>query len=275
MASLQAFNKSLIFLIIFGLATESLFAQVGFPYCEKFDGGSAQASTVFGGSARLVDGVLRLTDAQENQSGYIYIDIPFSSSFGIMASFEYFSYGGSGADGLTVFLFDASVTQFEPGGFGGSLGYSPREGSSSQGLSRAFLGLGFDSFGNFGNASEGKSGGFPGAVDQRHPDAIVVRGPGSSGTGYEFVTGRMTNVTGTNGLPDGELFPLSSGGFGTQRIIDPELAGYRQVFMNLEPLRDGIGFLLSVDMLVTTETGNPRMVKIFDKIPYPYLAPAV
>ena len=273
MAFRQVLYKAFIFLMIIYLSHWNLYAQVGFPYCENFDGGSMQASTVFGGSARLVDGVLRLTDAQENQNGYIYIDIPFSSSFGIKASFEYFSYGGSGADGLTTFLFDADVTQFSPGGFGGSLGYSPREGSNSQGLSRAFIGVGFDTFGNFGNASEGKNGGFPGAIDQRHPNSIVVRGPGSSGTGYGFVTGRRTNATGPNGLPAGELFPLSSGGFGTQRVTDPEVAGYRQVFINLEPVRDGVGFRLTVEMLVTTEAGNPRMVTIFDQEPHPYEAP--
>ncbi|HSJ68465.1 MAG TPA: PKD domain-containing protein [Anditalea sp.] len=248
-------------------------AQVGFPYCENFSEGTAQSRTVFGGSARLVDGVLRLTDIQENQYGYIYIDIPFPSSLGIKASFEYFSYGGSGADGLTVFLFDADVGEFSPGGFGGSLGYSPREGSNSQGLTRGFIGVGFDSFGNFGNSSEGKNGGFPGPSDQRHPNAIVVRGPGSSATGYEFVTGRKTNSGGDNGLQINDLFPLSSGGFGTQRVIDPEVPGYRKVSLNLEPSEDETGFLLSLDMLVTTESGNPRSVNIFDKVSYPYSAP--
>ena len=74
-------------------------AQVGFPYCEKFTDNSTQSATVFGGNARIVNGALRLTDAVNEQNGYIYIDIPFSSTYGIKAEFEYFSYGGNGAEG--------------------------------------------------------------------------------------------------------------------------------------------------------------------------------
>lgn len=123
-------------------------AQVGFPYCENFTDNSTQSATVFGGSARVVDGALRLTDAVNEQNGYIYIDIPFSSAYGIKAEFEYFSYGGNGADGLVAFLFDAETPVFNTGGFGGSLGYAQR--GNQAGLSRAYLGIGFDEYGNFG-----------------------------------------------------------------------------------------------------------------------------
>ncbi|WP_373399618.1 hypothetical protein V8V91_07985 [Algoriphagus halophilus] len=97
----------------------NVFAQSGFPYCETFDSKTTQPTTIFGADAQLVDGALRLTNNQVDQRGYVYIDIPFSSAYGIKTSFEFFSYGGDGADGLAFFLFDANVPSFSIGGFGG------------------------------------------------------------------------------------------------------------------------------------------------------------
>ena len=234
----MAFNPKLSYSIFFFLLFTNCIVlksngQIGFPYCETFDGGSTQSSTVFGGSAVLNSGVLRLTSNQNDQSGYVYIDIPFSSTFGIKASFEYFCYGGSGADGLTAFLFDAGIQNFAPGGFGGSLGYARR--ANEPGLTGAYLGIGFDTFGNFGNNTESKIGGFPGMENARHPDAIVIRGPGMGFSGYQFIAGRKTNEGGVFGLPANQRFSLSSGGQGTNRVEDPQTLGYRKVFLNLEP----------------------------------------
>ena len=68
----------------------SVRAQQGFPYCESFQEGTERDETILGGNAIIQDGVLRLTNAVMDQKGYVYIDIPFSSSFGVKASFEYF-----------------------------------------------------------------------------------------------------------------------------------------------------------------------------------------
>ncbi|MDF2159259.1 PKD domain-containing protein [Algoriphagus sp. CAU 1675] len=247
------------------------YGQVGFPYCETFGGSTTQSATIYGADAVLVSGVLRLTSNETGQRGYVYVDIPFSSLFGIKASFEYFSYGGTGADGLTFFLFDAAVPNFAIGGFGGSLGYSKR--GNEPGLAGAYLGIGFDEYGNFGNTSEGKSGGFPGVGDGLAPDAIVVRGPGNGFLGYDFIMGKRTMEDGVNGLPINQQFPISSGGTGTSRITTPNQAGYRKVFINLEPNPNDVGYLLTLEMEVTTEPNNPRLVTIFDKIPYQFSAP--
>ncbi|WP_373495013.1 PKD domain-containing protein [Aquiflexum sp.] len=246
-------------------------AQVGFPYCEDFQDSSTQSATVFGGSARLVSGVLRLTDAQLEQNGYIYIDIPFPSAFGIKTSFEFFVYGGNGADGLTVFLFDATIPNFRPGGFGGSLGYAQR--GQTSGLTGAYLGIGLDSFGNFGISGEGKIGGFFGGGTTLYPNSIVVRGAGTGLTGYQFVTGKWTNNEGEFGLPAADRFPLESGGVGSARVTDPNIPGYRKLFVDLEPHPGGVGYSISVDLMVTTTPGNPRMVKVFDETDYIFEAP--
>ncbi|MCH6200578.1 PKD domain-containing protein [Aquiflexum sp. LQ15W] len=264
----------LLFFLVLSIVSLSIIfesrAQVGFPYCENFTDNSTQSATVFGGNARIVDGALRLTDAINEQNGYIYINIPFSSTYGIKAEFEYFSYGGTGADGLVAFLFDAATPVFNTGGFGGSLGYAQR--GNQIGLSRAYLGIGFDEYGNFGTTQEGKIGGFAGIGESLVPNSIVIRGPGNGLSGYGFVVGRKTMLPGNDGLRASDQFPISSGGPGTNRITDPNLPGYRKVFLDLQPDPFGDGYFLTVRMLVSTETNNPRMVTIFDR-PYNFPAP--
>jgi hypothetical protein len=160
-------------------------AQIGFPYCESFQTASTQVQTIIGGNAQLVlgAGVLRLTNNQLNQRGDIYLDIPFPSNYGLKAEFEYFSYGSNDAgDGFSVFLFDAATAVFNSGGFGGSLGYGPR--NLEKGLSNAYLGIGFDEFGGFGTTAGGLNGSFPNQPPtQLVPNSIVVRGPGNLYTG--------------------------------------------------------------------------------------------
>ncbi|MEB2778548.1 PKD domain-containing protein [Algoriphagus sp. D3-2-R+10] len=256
-------------------ASYNSYSQVGFPYCETFvDRESLGAETVFGGSASLEGGVLRLTDAQREQNGYVYIDIPFSPAYGIKASFEYFMYGGSGADGLTVFLFDADVQDFRTGGFGGSFGYAQR--NDQPGMTGGYLGVGFDSFGNYSNSNENKIGGFLGG-NGLFPNSISIRKGGSGLNGYEFVGGKMTldPPTGSLGLSlDVQYqFPLSSGGPGTGRITDPAVPGYRKVFLELEPNPPGVGYILKLEMVVTTIANEPRTITVFPGIPFPYEPP--
>ena len=251
-------------------------AQIGFPYCETFQTPGTQAKTIFGGDARLTEGVLRLTSNQNDQRGFVYIDVPFPSTYGLKVEFEFFIYGGIGlvqADGLSMFLFDGDSPSFSPGGFGGSLGYAQR--GNEPGLSRAYLGVGFDVFGNFGNTTEGRLGGFS-SLDQngRAPNSIVLRGPGNGFTGYPFVVGRKTMEIGTDkdGFNPGAQFPISSGGSGTTRVTDPMKPGYRRVNLELQPDPDGNGFFITVTMLVTTQENLPRQVTIFDR-PFNFPAP--
>lgn len=248
-------------------------AQIGFPYCESFQTPNTQANTVFGGDARLVGGVLRLTSNQLNQRGYIYIDVPFPSSYGLKVEFEYFSYGGTGlslADGLSMFLFDGDAKTFGVGGFGGSLGYAQRDGEP--GLSNAYLGIGWDEFGNFGNSSQQKNGGFAGiGQSDLVPNAVVLRGPGNGNSGYPFVVGKKTMTTGPDGLLPGGQFEISSGGAGTSRVTDRNAVGYRRVNLELEPNPNGIGFFVILSMVVTTQPNLSRQITIFE---YPYNFPS-
>ncbi|MDR7130475.1 hypothetical protein J2X69_002825 [Algoriphagus sp. 4150] len=268
--------RFLLLAAVFFVMPFRTYSQVGFPYCETFvDGESVGSQTVFGGSARLVNGALRLTDAERDQSGFVYIDMPFSPAYGIKASFEYFMYGGTGADGLSVFLFDAETRNFRPGGFGGSLGYAQKE--NLPGMTGAYLGLGFDVFGNFSNSSENRSGGFLGGSAGFFPNSIILRRGGNGLNGYDFVNGKITYNPSPGhanlALDVDYQFPLSSGGHGTGRVEDVNQPGYRKVFLELEPHPNGVGYIIKLEMVVTTVTNEPRTITIFPATAFTYEAP--
>ncbi|MEX2592100.1 MAG: hypothetical protein WD426_04950, partial [Anditalea sp.] len=240
----------------------------GFPYCETFTDSDTRATTIYGGDAYMTsgngdpdgEGVLRLTEAEGDQSGYVYVDVPFSSAYGIKTSFEYFSYGGNGADGIAFYLFDAAISDddFRIGGFGGSLGYAQKD--EAEGLKGGYLGIGFDEYGNFSDQEGGKTGG-PG----RDAQSVTVRGPENAGTGpYPYVD--HLNVE--------EEFGFT---IDADRNDRPETVaddGYRKVFIDLQP--DGNGqFTITVEMLVTHDDGNieGEFFTVIDNAPFPYDAP--
>lgn len=111
---------------------------------------------------------IQLTPALTNQFGAIYIDShQFGATNGITVEFEYDMYGGRATgtatgpgDGLSMFLYDATVNlDHGPnqlsgiGAPGAGLGYAYRWASDRnkdiKGLEGAYLGVGFDLFGNF------------------------------------------------------------------------------------------------------------------------------
>lgn len=130
------------------------------------------------------NGWLRLTNSSSSQKGYMYVQESFPTSLGVIADFEYVSWRSSndsflGADGLTFFLFDGSITDtnFKLGGYGGSLGYATYSNpANTTGLSGGYIGVGFDEYGNYARAAENRNGGTSGMV----PNAIVLRGPTSA-----------------------------------------------------------------------------------------------
>jgi uncharacterized repeat protein (TIGR01451 family) len=179
-----------------------------FPRNETFKGSSA-SNFSFGGSARLTgiggtgndavgQGYLRLTDAVTNTAGYAIDNIGFPAGAGFTISFEFFSYGRStadGADGFSVFLVDAIQPSggFRIGASGGSLGYAQKTiNPVSDGVTRGYIGIGIDEFGNYSNATEGRSGGSAtGDSEGKVPNSVAVRGAGngSAATDYPYLTG--------------------------------------------------------------------------------------
>ncbi|MBB4034747.1 hypothetical protein GGR21_000634 [Dysgonomonas hofstadii] len=162
-------NKSVIIwmvLILVSLGLSQAKAQSiygDFPYYQSFrtsgQPGEIEKATPQGGKANAAtfttDG-LRLTPATAQQFGAVFIkNKQFQSIQGIRIEFEYVMYSGNGADGMSVFLFDASVAIPTIGAAGCGLGYAYNRAnnnysaSRATGLSGAYLGIALDSYGNF------------------------------------------------------------------------------------------------------------------------------
>src|SRR5690554_2971448 len=119
------------------------FAQ--FTITENFKGSSVGSNIILEGNLSSVltsgntdpvnEGWLRLTTDGTNQRGYAYIDTSFPSTLGVYIDFEYKTWRSrrdnsfNGADGISVFLFDANTSPFRIGAFGGSLGYANQNGT--------------------------------------------------------------------------------------------------------------------------------------------------
>lgn len=168
-----------------------------------------------GGIDPANNGWLRLTDNVGARATYAYYDTAVSSANRtVFTSFDFASYNGTGADGLTFFLFDGSA-DFSVGAYGGSMGYAPKTIAggaevNQTGLSGGYLAISLDDFGNFSNATEGRTGGIG-----SNPNSVAVRGPGSGYEGYEFIaaTGDGNNAALTQQLdfPDSTTRPSQTG----------------------------------------------------------------
>lgn len=152
------------------------------PIVDNFMGGSAQNNwaplddacmTAGNGSGTIPactsptdtigHGALRLTPAQNYQTGAIISDFTFPTSQGLQVTFTTYTYGGDsggtardGADGIGFFLTDGNQT-LPPtsGALGGSLGYScSNVNNKYDGLQYGYLGLGIDEYGNFLNSGD-------------------------------------------------------------------------------------------------------------------------
>ncbi len=166
------------------------------------------------------NGWLRLTNNSNDQAGYGFFNTAFNISSGVTISFDYATWGGSDADGYSVFLFDGSVipATFRIGASGGSLGYAQKTVAPiALGLNGGYIGVGIDEYGNFSSPTEGRVGG-PGL----RANSVSVRGPES--TSYAYIGGTGANV--------GQLsFPLPQNTRPAQTGVQ-----YRKVIIQLTPV---------------------------------------
>jgi len=154
-------------------------ANAQFKLQQSFEGTSAPGWT-FSDSAMLTapsidaagSGWLRLTAAVNSETGEaLNTGFSFTSNQPVVVRFNYVSWGGSGADGMTVFLYDSSNGSPMMGAVsGGGLGYCGGAGG--------YLGIGLDEYGNFSDPTNhcGYLSGGPG----RTPESLVIRGPESA-----------------------------------------------------------------------------------------------
>ena len=151
-------------------------------------GGTPSSAILTGNGAidPVGNGWLRLTNATGNQTGFAYNNTAFDLSAGLLIEFDYATWGGTGADGYSVYLFDAGVSPFNIGAFGGSLGYAQKGTSASggactstanvPGISGGYVGIGVDEFGNFADCGEGR---YLSLNNNSNvvPNTISIRGP--------------------------------------------------------------------------------------------------
>lgn len=149
-------------------------------------------------------GALSLTPLQKTVAGGVFAATSVPTSQGLDVTFDLNQYGGGtyGADGIAFAL--AAVNPTSPtappniGQTGGALGYSSQNGTV-KGLANAYLGVGFDVFGNFSN-TQYQGGGCPASTlvtKTKVPGQVLVRGPGNLTVGYCPLAGTGTNANTT------------------------------------------------------------------------------
>lgn len=245
-------------------------AQAGFtfPVVATFKSASAPG-WVLGGTAVLTsgttdpagDGWLRLTTNNLNQAGYAYYNTPIPTGRGLVVTFDYAAWGGTGADGLTFFLFDGATPVFKVGASGGSLGYAQKSGVN--GLSGGYLGLGLDEFGNYSNPTEGRVGGTTSV-----PNAVAIRGPGSGTSGYDYLAGTTRLDRAPWNLPRLDC-PSNMSGCGNGTTRPPDTFYSRQVQIVVTPV--GAAYQVKVAMKFSKDA--PAWTPLFGPFTMPTSAP--
>ena len=245
------------------LGLSQLPARAQFPINEPFTGASTSQFTLGGNSSTNMatltgtsgtPGYLRLTTNAANRAGYAILNGSFPAPSGFNISFEYFSYGGSGADGISVFLVDADGTdpkvagQFDIGAYGGSLGYAQKTAaggaSDINGVTKGYLGIGIDEYGNYSTSSEGRTGGYSASganTTTLIPQSVALRGPvgASRLEGYSFLTGSGT-LPFTLSVPTVEAQPGS--------------ADYRKAYINVVPVNGSYQITVRIQHGATVST---------------------
>jgi gliding motility-associated-like protein len=260
----------------------SMLCKAQLPYFQSFKDATAN-NIVFGGTPTAIltasptsgidlpgSGYLRLTNNSVNQKGYVYGTDNFTTSQGLSISFEYFTYGGSGADGICFFLFDATANPFNIGGFGGSLGYAQFNLTNpvSPGVSKGYIGVAIDEFGNFPNPIEGRQGGVVGpGFFGISTKSVVLRGKGNGAAqtldNYRYLTSVSASSKGVDLVDDGAA---------TTRSSDSTQLGFRRALVDLQSNPAG-GYNVSVRIQVG---GIPtKTTTVIDNYYYPDLAPAL
>ncbi|NUS66147.1 MAG: hypothetical protein HOQ46_21175 [Saccharothrix sp.] len=134
------------------------------------------------GDATLVgDDGLQLTPAEREKAGTALLNVPFPSTAGVSVDFDFYCAGGNG-DGFAVYLIDGAHDT-DVGGYGAGLGYSRGPDGKGNGVTKGWLGVGFDKCGNFSGSLAG-----PCAEDVGKPNRIVLRGSGDRADGFGFIT---------------------------------------------------------------------------------------
>jgi uncharacterized repeat protein (TIGR01451 family) len=232
------------------LFLHSCFAWAQFQASGSFTSSSLDPGWTLFGSSTLTaapptaidsngSGWLRLTNLTGGALGTaLYTGGSFSGSTTINISFSYVSWGGNGADGISVFLYDA--TQNMAGAqAGGGLGFCKGAG--------AYLGIALDEFGNFSNGADRCTGG---AGPGRAPDTLSIRGPTTASNPF------IAN----SAVPGGIDNPAVT--------VRPAL---NQAVISLVPKVGTVGYTVSASF---RNGATAALTPLFTNVNFPYAAPA-
>lgn len=299
-----------IYLLAAILITLNMSAQKygSFPYQESFKS-TVQPSQItipstHGGtnSATFTNEGLRLTPAQKTQFGAVFVNsLQFKSINGIKIEFEYMVYGGNNADGISVFLFNAAVSNPTIGSRGAGLGYAFNRANNSyaslrvEGLKGAYLGIGLDNYGNFKskryqgdarmNGIDSNLGLGESNVTLRGAEGVAdpsYRGAGSGYTGYPVLITQSTrnaslnrtiNVNnGTYSAFSGSFIPSEAFNLrGGSTFNDGETSNnaYRKAIIELYPwVDDNTNAILGKLVTVKIQVGT-KLVTVIKNFEYP------
>jgi len=156
----------------------------GFQPCLTAGKRKADSSIPACGSAtpdRPGRGALRLTSDGTGESGYVLYTKPLMASKGLDIRFSLYQYHKTtphGADGIAFFLINGADKPKRAGVGGGYLGYKD--------LTGAYLGLGFDAYGNFADKRLWGTG-----TKGLFPNSIVARGAATAK--YKYLDGKRAS----------------------------------------------------------------------------------
>ncbi len=241
----RAATPVIAWLLALCLATHLAPAQAQFKLQQPFTGTTAPGWTLSGSAfltAPSIDpdgqGWLRLTGIANNEKG-LALDTAetFAGNVPVTVRFSFVSWGGTGADGITVFLYD-STQNMSGATTGGGLGYCGGAGG--------YLAIGLDEYGNFSNPGDkcGAAGGGPG----RKPETLVIRGPLSASDAY------ITGIGVSGGIDDPGVSTRPSA---------------KTVIVTMTPATTGY----TVTAQFQSASGQPFQT-LFSNVAFPYAAPA-
>lgn len=177
------------------------------------------------------------------QFSAIYLeDLAFTTQEGFIIDFTYSLYGGSMvngkyADGFALILFNGAITSPTVGANGSALGYAfnAQPYFYKYGLSSAYLGIGFDSFGGFknvfSNGTDYRNGIRPASTHAALGDDVTIRGPyNPSGnlflSGYPVLISQYVGDDNTLTFNRSTLNP-TNGTYTTSNVDLPKFGGLR------------------------------------------------
>jgi hypothetical protein len=201
-------------------------------------------------------GALQLSTPAYDAQGFTVFSNALPTGNGLNIQFTLYAYDSTtkpGADGTLLFLTDASKARpAGPAGngyCGGCLGFIPQQptgGPIQGGLANAYLGIGFDEFGNFSRFLPGG----PGLI----PETIAVGG--SYATNYSYLGG-VTNQSGQHvSLPFDLDSPSSHSRPSNAPTVDVALAPWGTLVVAVD-IHNGQGFIPYIVENIVGVRGQP------------------